>query len=110
MARPERSGWSWLYLPTWRSAAIAVAALVIIPVVGTLIWGNAQPQSLATADSRSPGIYATAYYSSSAGAQVILLKGMGRASDKLTYLDPTTDVGDAPQTQSPAPTGDPNSL
>ena len=66
---------------------------------------------MATADSQSPGIYATAFYSRSANAQVVWLNGMEPASDKPTYLDPTTVVGEAPHAEQSQPsTGDPNSL
>src|SRR5277367_5862612 len=56
-----RSAWSWLYYPTWRGLAVAVAVLAAIPTVGYLLTG--EPIGIATADSQSPGIYATAFYS-----------------------------------------------
>jgi hypothetical protein len=96
-----RSGWSWLYYPAWRGLAVAAVALaLLIPIVGSFILGP--HLSLATADSQSPGIYATAFYSRSAEAQVVWLNGMEPASDKPTYLDPTTVIS--------GPKGDPNSL
>lgn len=101
-----RSAWSWLYYPTWRGLALAVVVLALIPVAGSFLIG--QPISLATADSQSPGVYATSFYSRPAAAQVVWLNGMDPASDKPTYLDPTTVV--PKKKQASPPTGDPNSL
>jgi hypothetical protein len=105
-AKQARSGWGWLYYPTWRGAAVAVLALALIPIVGDFFLGA--PVSLATAYSQSPGIYATAFYSRPAQAQVVWLNGMDPASDKPTYLDPTSVIAGARET--PRPAGDPNSL
>ena len=104
----KHSVWSWLYYPTWRGAVVGGVALVLAFVMGDVYFVNSIHRSLATADSQSPGIYATSFYSRSAGAQVVWLNGMEPASDRPTYLDPTTGVG-SPQTPS-APAGDPNSL
>jgi hypothetical protein len=98
----ERSAWRWLYYPTWRGLAVAVVALALIPIAGDFVAGVLKPISLATADSQSPGIYATAFYSRPAQAQVVWLNGMDPATDKPTYLDPTTVIAGA--------AGDPNSL
>ena len=103
-----RSAWNWLYYPTWRGLAVAIVALAIIPVGGNLLWERLQPTALATADSQSPGIYATAFYSRAADAQVVWLNGMEPATDSPTYLDPTTVIKQRSETASPA--GDPNSL
>jgi hypothetical protein len=105
-AKPARSGWSWLYYPTWRGLVVAAVALALIPITDNFLVG--QPIALATADSQSPGIYATAFYSRSAQAQVVWLNGMDPATDKPTYLDPTTVVSRT--TETPHPSGDPNSL
>ena len=105
-AKQARSGWSWLYYPTWRGLVVAAVALALSPIVGDFFVG--QPVALATADSQSPGIYATAFYSRPAQAQVVWLTGLDPASDKPTYLDPTTVI--AGGTEAPQPTGDPNSL
>jgi hypothetical protein len=86
--------------------AIAAVALALIPIVDNFLGG--QPIALATADSQSPGIYATAFYSRSAQAQVVWLNGMEPATDKPTYLDPTTVVSGSAET--PQRAGDPNSL
>ena len=45
-----------------------------------------------SAASQSPGIFATAFYSQSAKAQVVWLNGMDPATDRPTYMDPTTKV------------------
>jgi hypothetical protein len=102
--------WIWLYLPSWRGLAIAVVALILIPVVGSSIISGLKPISLATADSQSPGIYATAFYSDSAQAQVVWLNGMEPASDKPTYLDPTAPTAGETETPTSKSHGDPNSL
>jgi hypothetical protein len=106
-AGPARSGWNWLYYPAWRGVAVVAVALAVIPIVGDFVIGRLEPISLATADSQSPGIYATAFYSRPAQAQVVWLNGMDPATDKPTYLDPTAVIAGAPQTP---PAGDPNSL
>jgi hypothetical protein len=105
--RPS-SVWNWIYYPTWRGLAVALIALVVIPMAGNFAWSLLLPKALATANSQSPGIYATAFYSRTAEAQVVWLNGMEPASDRPTYLDPTTVVSQGPETASP--TGDPNSL
>jgi anti-sigma-K factor RskA len=110
-AKPARSRFlsrlSWLYHPTWRGLVVAAVALALIPVTGNFFVGG-EPIGLATADSQSPGIYATAFYSRTAQAQVVWLNGMDPATDKPTYLDPTTVVTGT--REAPHPTGDPNSL
>jgi hypothetical protein len=107
-ATPARSGWSWLFYPSWRGLAVVGVALVLIPIVGDFFFG--QHVSFATADSQSPGIYATSFYSRTAQAQVVWLNGMEPASDKPTYLDPTTVVAGSTHAPAPSPSGDPNSL
>jgi len=104
--KSRRSAWSWLYYPTWRGFVVASVALALTAGMGGFFLGKST--SLATADSQSPGIYATSFYSRPAGAQVVWLNGMDPASDKPTYLDPTTVVTRPKAT--PPPTGDPNSL
>ena len=106
--RQPRSAWAWLYYPTWRGLAVAAVALALIPVLGDFLAGGFEPVALATADSQSPGIYATAFYSRAAQAQVVWLNGMEPASDKPTYLDPTSVIAGGAQKSQPA--GDPNSL
>jgi hypothetical protein len=101
-AKRPHPAWGWLYYPTWRGLAVAAVALALIPLAGNFVIAHFGSVSLATADSQSPGIYATAFYSRSAKAQVVWLNGMEPATDKLTYLDPTTVITGS--------TGDPNSL
>ena len=103
-----RPGWSWLFVPTWRGLAVAAFALALVPIMGDFFVGGFQPVSFATADSQAPGIYATAFYSKPAQAQVAWLNGMEPATDRPTYLEPTTVL----TRKSPAsrPVRDPNSL
>ena len=98
----SRPLWSRLFYPIWRPVALAALAVVLVPTISDLIVADMQPVALATADSQSPEVYATAFYSRSAQAQVVWLTGMDPAGDKPTYLDPTTSVSGA--------AGDPNSL
>ena len=103
-----QSRWAWLYVPTWRGASIALAAVCVLIFLGNSVVVNFQPISFASADSEAPGIYATSFYSHSAQAQVVWLNGLAPATDKPTYLDPTTTIPRAqPHTKS---AGDPNSL
>jgi hypothetical protein len=99
-------GWRRFY-PIWRGPAAVAAGLGLIFVVGIFAFSRVAPISVATADSQSPGIYATSFYSNSAQAQVVWLNGMEPATDKLTYLDPTTVIAG---TDAASPTRDPNSL
>jgi len=107
VARP-RSAWNWIWYPSWRGLAVALVALALLPLSGNFVLSLLQPKAFATANSQSPGIYATAFYSRSADAQVVWLNGMEPASDKPTYLDPTTGLGESPEPSTSA--GDPNSL
>jgi len=101
-----RSRWDWLYVPTWRGAAVAVAVLAAVTVVGSLI-GALRPvaPSLLSSESQAPGIYATTFYSRTAHAQVVWLNGMEPAGDQPTYLDPTSAIPKKPKS-----TDDSNSL
>jgi len=103
-----RRGWGWLFVPTWRGLAVAVVMLALVPFAGQYLLGGLEPVSFATADSEAPGIYATAFYSKSAQAQVVWLNGMEPATDRPTYLEPTTVL--TRKTPAPRPAGDPNSL
>jgi hypothetical protein len=107
-AKEPAFSWRWLYVPTWHGLAVGVVAVVLIPIIGASILTGLKPISLATADSQSPGIYATAFYSDSAKAQVVWLNGMEPASDKPTYLDPTSAA--TGETETSPNSGDPNSL
>ncbi len=105
-ARPRR--WNWLFVPTWRGATVAFTLLATLAVLANLIVGlRPYVPSLVSADSQAPGIYATAFYSKSAHAQVVWLNGMEPATDQPTYLDPTS----ARPASKASPSGDdPNSL
>ena len=88
---PRRSGLP--FLPPLRSFAYTAVALVL--AAGIFVLGLSMRPSrhaLVFADSQTPGIYATSFYSHTAGAQVIWLNGMDPVSDQPTYLDPTTKV------------------
>jgi hypothetical protein len=80
-------------LPTWAFAGAGVAALVL-----AFTW-FALPGHIpmVSAQSQAPGIFATAFYSPAAQAQVVWLNGVDPASDAPSYLDPTSVlVGDSP--------------
>jgi hypothetical protein len=107
-SKPAQSWWSWLYLPVWRGAGIALAAICVLIFVGNSVVMNYRPISFASADSEVPGIYATSFYSHSAQAQVVWLNGLAPATDKPTYLDPTTVIHRTQGQTKPA--DDPNRL
>jgi hypothetical protein len=111
--RPGQEGraWSSLQDNLWKEAApvgsfftwtrLAMGGLAL--VVATFIFARLEtslPAAL-SADSQSPGIFATAFYSQPAKAQVVWLNGMDPATDGPTYMDPTTKVDVAPMA-SPA--------
>ena len=102
------TAWNWVHPSAWRGWAVACIALALLPVVGLFAYIHGEHIGLATADSKSPGIYATAFYSHSAQAQVVWLNGMEPVSDKPSYMDPTTVISDKDKT--PEPAHDPNSL
>ena len=99
---------NWIHPSAWRGWAVACVAISLIPVVGLFAYLRGERIGLATADSKSPGIYATAFYSHSAQAQVVWLNGMEPVSDKPSYMDPTTAISDKAKT--PETAHDPNSL
>lgn len=88
----------------WRFAGGLAAGFMVACV--TLLLLNPS-HALATADSQSPGIYATAFYSPKAKAQVVWLNGMEPASDKPTYLDPTSTIVEKPDPAAPVRPDDP---
>jgi hypothetical protein len=95
---------------SWPST-VAVCLLIAFTIIaGDFMVMRPYPGSFASAASESPGIYATAFYSHTAQAQVVWLNGLGAASDKLTYLDPTMVITDTTDSTSSPPVGDPNSL
>jgi anti-sigma-K factor RskA len=97
-----------LFYPTWRGAAVGAVALLLVFVAGRFVTEAMTPPEFATAASQSPGIYATSFYSSPGKAQVVWLNGLEPASDKPTYLDPSTL--ETSQPNKPASTRDPNQL
>lgn len=104
--QPERSAWTWLRSPAWRTGIAALSLFVVVGVAADLIFAE-QARALATADSQAPGIYATSFYSKSAQAQVVWLNGMEPATDRPTF-DTTGAVPSSAENAPPA--GDPNSL
>jgi hypothetical protein len=93
LASPARKPLAaWLFLPFWRPVAYMAFGFVVAMALFDL--GAIRPvrPALVFADSQAPGIYATSFYSHSAQAQVVWLNGMDPATDRPTYLDPTTPV------------------
>ena len=93
IVKPAKSPNNWLFLPSWRSLAYTGLALILAPAIFDLglMMRPAHP-GFVFADSQVPGIYATSFYSHSAQAQVVWLNGMDPATDRPTYLDPTTVI------------------
>jgi hypothetical protein len=83
---------SWYAFSFWRP--VAYMALGFCLAVGLFDLGAIRPvrHALVFADSQAPGVYATSFYSHSAQAQVVWLNGMDPATDRPTYLDPTTPI------------------
>jgi hypothetical protein len=102
------SALSWFYHTSFRGLAVAAVAIAVLAGIGGFFVGRMQPVAVATADSEAPGVYATAFYSRPAKAQVVWLNGMEPATDKPTYLDPTSAISDKPDKTKQA--SDPNSL
>jgi hypothetical protein len=85
--------WEWLYFPfNWRMMVGTGAAAFLFLAVLNFFGVTASSVPFASAVSQSPGIYATAFYSKSAHAQVVWLNGMDPATDAPTYLDPTSAI------------------
>ena len=93
--RPSR--WAGL---TWRplaGAAAGIAALVFLAAH----FSTPAPAAI-SASSQSPGIFATAFYSAPARAQVVWINGMEPVTDGPTYMDGTGSVKeDASKPSSP---------
>jgi anti-sigma-K factor RskA len=102
---------AWLYVPAWRGAAVAFTVLAALAVLGSLVISlRPYAPGLVSTDSQSPGIYATAFYSKSAHAQVVWLNGMEPATDRPTYLDPTSAIPARPASKTSPSGDDSNSL
>jgi hypothetical protein len=105
--RVRGSAGNWLSLPFWKPLAYAAFGFLLAVLLfnsGALHPGR---HALVFADSQSPGVYATSFYSNSAQAQVVWLNGMEPATDRPTYLDPTSAI---PHHKESQPAQDPNSL
>ncbi len=107
MAAPARraSPLGWFAAPLVRPALYMGLGFLL----AVLVFNRPGRHALAFADSQSPGIYATSFYSHSAQAQVVWLNGMEPATDRPTYLDPTTPVHSSRHAAVPA-ARDPDSL
>jgi hypothetical protein len=94
MHAPSRMAWF-----DWRSVlagGAAVAALVMLAA------HFAEPGiAPVSASSQSPGIFATAFYSQPAHAQVVWLNGMDSATDGPTYLDRSGALNESTAAQQP---------
>lgn len=109
LCRSRQSG----YLPflfSWRGALAGCFLMAVILTIGDFTNIGSSPIPFASAASQMPGVYATAFYSHSAHAQVVWLNGMEPASDRLTYLDPTTVITSASTSKNAQPAGDPHGL
>ena len=92
-ARPAAA---WRALLVSSGAAIACAALFLA------LWPT-PPVAPVSAASQSPEIFATAFYSKPAQAQVVWLNGMAPATDGPTYMDPSSRIDPASgSAQTPA--------
>jgi hypothetical protein len=98
---------AWLFLPFWRPVAYMAFGFALAVALFDLGAMRPARPAMVFADSRAPGIYATSFYSHSAQAQVVWLNGMDPATDRPTYLDPTTPVHPAGAAK---PARTPNSL
>jgi len=78
---------------TWSRLLVGGCAVALLALLAIRMQSPAVP-SLSAA-SQSPGIFATAFYSQPARAQVVWLNGMDPATDGPTYMDPTTRVRNA---------------
>jgi len=102
---------AWLFLPKWRSLAYGALALIMAAAIFNLgIAMRPAHHALVFADSQSPVIYATSFYSNSAQAQVVWLNGMEPVSDNPTYLDPTRVIRAESKTKGPTTDRPVNSL
>jgi hypothetical protein len=104
--RPGQEGRAWSSLQaslggkkaataffSWPRLAYGGLAVAFLTLVTLRLGSPAAP--LLSADSQSPGIFATAFYSQPARAQVVWLNGMDPATDGPTYMDPTTKIDQA---------------
>jgi hypothetical protein len=103
----EARAWSLLqerlqkpsFLLAWRpflTGAAAVACTVVL-----VVHLDAPAIAPVSASSQSPGIFATAFYSENAHAQVVWIDGMDAATDGPTYMDPTSKVDQSAADKTP---------
>jgi hypothetical protein len=86
------SGWRFLL-----GGAVAVSCAIAL-----VVHFDSPAIAPVFASSQSPGIFATAFYSRGAHAQVVWLNGMDPATDGPTYMDPTSKIDEsAPATPPP---------
>jgi len=81
--RPARPAWL-----RWQPLLASGAALAALLVVAAVRFA-APTIAPVSAASQAPGIFATAFYSQHAHAQVVWLNGLEPASDGPTYMDRT---------------------
>ena len=111
LRRPEESRLPF-FTPLIRVSAALVMCSFVLTLVGLLALRPGHI-ALASAHSQSPGIFATAFYSHAAHAQIVWLDGLEPATDQPSYLDDTTVVAgnpETPQTPQPPVVNDPNRL
>ena len=87
LAQPVRP--AWLRWQPLLASGAAFAALLFLAV--RVAAPAVEPVSAA---SQSPGIFATAFYSQPAHAQVVWLNGLDPASDGPTYMDRSGKIDD----------------
>lgn len=91
---PRPALFSWRPLGAF---ATGVTALILIA-----FYSSTPAASAVSASSQSPGIFATAFYSKPAHAQVVWLNGMEPVKDGPTYMDRTGKISENPaQPSSP---------
>lgn len=82
------------YVPSaWRFLLGGAAAATCAVALAMHFSGPAI--SPVSTSSQSPGIFATAFYSRGAHAQVVWLNGMAPATDGPTYMDPTSQIDES---------------
>ena len=86
----------------WR--ALLGGAVAVSCAVALAVHFDQPSVAPVSASSQAPGIFATAFYSRGAHAQVVWLNGMDPATDGPTYMDPSSQIDES------APTHSPNSL
>lgn len=87
---------------TWRP--LLTGAATVACAIALAVHFSTPAIMPVSASSQSPGIFATAFYSQGAHAQVVWLNGMDPATDGPTYMDPSSKVDES------ATDGNPDSL